>query len=95
MPGQITDPAAPAVSRADYVTPFAVNATVSCFRYDGRVAPQQIARDGELVSVDKLRVDTVTQHFLVCYEEARGLARGLGEVLPPHAQAGGDEMFDE
>ena len=25
-------------------TPFAVNATVACFRYDGRVAPQQIAR---------------------------------------------------
>jgi hypothetical protein len=69
------------ISRAEYITPFAVNATAACFRYDGRVAPHQLMRDGELVSVEKLKLDTFTQNFAICYSEAKGISRGLGEQL--------------
>jgi len=69
------------ISRAEYITPFAVNATAACFRYDGRVAPHQLMRDGELVSVEKLKLDTFTQNFAICYSEAKGILRGLGEQL--------------
>lgn len=67
--------------QTDYITPFAINARVTCFRYDGRVAPQQIVRDGEVVSVDRLRVELSTQHFLVCTDEAKGVPAGTSSKL--------------
>ena len=48
MPGMVGERRPGEARQTDYITPFAINARATCFRYDGRVAPQQILRDGEV-----------------------------------------------
>jgi hypothetical protein len=76
MPGMVGERRPGEARQTDYITPFTVNARATCFRYDGRVAPQQILRDGEVTT--PLSPSPLCRHLVspACEGQSRGFAHG-------------------